>query len=345
MVIYKKDIIKALLFILVVIAITITLFRIINNKSNYYRIGGSIHIKHQSDEKFTKQVLNNEQNFYEERFQRPSKESALELKYKFKGYLGKDVEPPYIPKGYPTKYNTPLDVIHAYYSILQQASNMIGFQGGCGTIGWSRIPYPFAYNLLTNETKKEMSLKEFQDSFSGIGYITLLKVLPAYQPPNTPENIRYYFVEIEVITGPPSVDEKEYKPEPSYFAYYYGIITTEYNEVDGWKIKSTQYIPEDFLCAPMHHWDWDSYFVVGIVYKNWYGLIDSIDKVEKEDSYIKIYASGKQNQYRFDFVRLTNGEDVLLHEYVKVNDAWKETNLLKKEDQYFKLSVLSFSKH
>jgi len=69
---------------------------------------------------------------------------------------------------------------------------MAGFHGGCGTIGWSKIPYQYAYELLSRETRQKMSLEKFEESFSGIGHTTLLKLYPAYQPPNTPADIKYY---------------------------------------------------------------------------------------------------------------------------------------------------------
>lgn len=340
MIIYKKDIIKGLLFISLIIVLLITLFKVMGNNSGDFRIGGYIHKEQQKREGEIPQAVlnsNSNYNFYEERFQRPSKQAGLKLKYKFEGLHGKDFE-------YPEKYNTPVDIIHAYYSILKDASNMIGFHGGCGTIGMSRTPYPAAYELLSDETKKEISLEEFKNSFSGTGHITLLKLSPAYQPPSTPDNLRYYFVEVEIITGPPSSKDEEYKREASYFAYYYGIVTAEYHESGGWKIKSVDYIPEDFLCAPWHGWNWDSNHLVNTIYGNWYKLIDKIDDVEIKDSFISIYASGKNEKYRFDFVRLTNGVDVLLHEYIKINNKWKESNILKSKDQGYKLSVLKFNK-
>lgn len=71
---------------------------------------------------------------------------------------------------------------------------MVGYSGGCGTIGWSSIPYPYAYKLLTEENQKNMPLKQFEDSFKGIGHITLLKLYPTYIPNGTPENIRYHML-------------------------------------------------------------------------------------------------------------------------------------------------------
>lgn len=337
MVIYKKSF-MILIFITVIL---VTSFKIINNNHNDFKIGGYVHREENKDKNVAKTVLNEKEN-YEDRFQRPSKESPLKLKYDFKYGDIKGIESPYIPKGYPEKYNNPADIIHAYYSILQRASNMTGFHGGCGTIGEHSAPYPYAYELLSDKTKKEVSLKEFRDSFKGIGYMTLLKLSPAYKSSDTSDNIKYYFVEIETITGPPRLKHEKYKEEPSYFAYYYGLVTTEYNESQGWKIKSVDYIPEDFLCAPYHGWNWDSRMVVQAIYKEWYKLIDKIDNEERKDSYISIYASGKGKKYRFDFVRLTNGEDVLLHEYIQINNKWIEVNILKPEDHMFKLSILKF---
>lgn len=89
-------------------------------------------------------------------------------------------------------------------------------------------------------------------SLEGIGYTTLLKLYPAYHPPGTPNNIKYYMVEIEVLTGPQYKGENDNKPQPGYFAYYYGLITVEKAVSGGWEIKSVDYIPEDFLCHPMH---------------------------------------------------------------------------------------------
>lgn len=328
MIICRKDIIKTILIIIIGILLIVS-FKIIKYNFSMYKIGAEIHKQQDKEENYTKTVFNNnEDDFYEGRFQRPSKDPGVKLKYKFD-----------VSKEYPKKYSSSQGIIEAYYSILKDASNMMNFQGGCGTIGDAKAPYPYAYELLSEDTKKHISLEEFEKSFEGIGHITLLKYLPAYSPPNTPKNIKYYFAEIEVITGAP---ESEDKNKPSYFAYYYGIITTEHNETGGWKIKSIDYFPEDFLCAPWHQWDWESKMLAQIIYGDWYKLIDKIDKVKKQGEYISVYASGKDKSYRFDFVRLTNGEDILLHEYVREDDKWKEVNILKPEHLMYKLSILRF---
>lgn len=274
---------------------------------------------------------------FSERFQRPSKQPALKLKYSAKDFINHTEQPPYIK----AVFESPDEVIQAYYAILRDAANMAGYYGGCGTVGWAMVPYPYAYELLSSETRKTISLEKFEESFKGIGHTTLLKLYPAYQPPGTPENEKHYMVELEVITGPLYKGEEDIHPQPSYFAYYYGIITVEKTPSEGWKIKSIKYLPEDFLCHPYHHWDYLAEALVGTVYKNWYGLVNEIESVEKKDSFVQVYAAGSGNRYRFDFARLANGDDVLLHENILENGQWKEVNLLKPEHQIYMLSVIN----
>ena len=300
--------------------------------------GGYICINAGQELKDVEAVYNSEEmSDFSDRFQRPSKQPALQLKYSSKDFINHTEQPPYIQ----VVFESPDEVIQAYFSILRDAANMAGYYGGCGTIGWSTVPYPYAYELLSSETRKTISLEKFEESFKGIGHTTLLKLYPAYQPPGTPENMKYYMAEVEVITGPPYDEKENIYPQPSYFAYYYGIITVEKTPSEGWKIKSVKYIPEDFLCHPYHHWDYLAEALVGIVYKNWYGLVDEIENVEKTDSLVQVYAVGKGDRYRFDFVRLANGDDVLLHENILENGQWREVNLLKPEDQIYKLSVIN----
>ncbi|MGE4284504.1 MAG: hypothetical protein AB7G87_12430, partial [Clostridia bacterium] len=338
LVISFKELLRLILGILIISAMLTILFIISKNETSSMAMGGSIHPNTHVESTFSKSVfIQDEVNDYSKRFQRPSKQPALNLKYRFR--MPKDFDkPPYIAPDYPNVYNSAEDVIHSYYSILKEAANMLEYHGGCGTVGLDKIPYPFAYELLSVSKKQEVSLAEFIKSFSGIGHITLLRLLPAYTPPHTPENIQYYMVEIEVITGPPY---KEKENAPGYFAYYYGLITTEHTTSDGWKIKKIDYIPEDFLCAPYHHWHWDAQAITEIIYNGWYGLIDKIEKEEMVDSMIYIYASGKEKEYRLDFIRLTNGYDILLHEYIQEDGQWTEVNLLKEDDQYHKLSILN----
>lgn len=279
-------------------------------------------------------ALNVDQALMSERFRRPPKEYPCSNPYSFRYFYNNSDNLPLTTK----KFNSPKDVVLAFYGILRDASNMPGYSGGCGTIGMAGLPYPYAYQLLTNEAQNEIPLKRFTNSFKGIGYITLLKILPAYSPPGTPLNMRYYMVETEFITGYRVTDGDDYN-EGSLFAYYYGLITVEETQSKGWKIKCIDYIPENFLCAPTHGWFYLADAVVEIVYRDNLKLIDGIDKIEQEDSMVYVYASDNRKSYRFDFARITNGYDILLHENILENDSWKETELLPDEWSYLKLTI------
>ncbi len=274
------------------------------------------------------------QDISRERFQRPSKALPYPNPYTCRDFSRDNEKPPLVAK----KFENPEDLILAYYEILREASNMLGYSGGCGTVGWSGLPYPYAYGLLTEAKQKEVPFDQYVDSFVGIGYTTLLKLLPAYAPPGTPHSTKYYMVEIEMITGVKANTDKEYK-QGSQFSYHYGLVAVEKIPDKGWKIKNTYYIAEDFLCAPMHSWFYLSDAVVQIVYGDNLNLIDKIDRTEQKGDMINIYASGKGKSYRFDFVRLTNGYDILLHEYILDYEEWQETSLLCDNWMDMKLTI------
>ncbi len=328
----NKKIFLSICVVILVIVCCFTIFRI--NPSNTIIAGGNLHAAlHIPDG--TLPVVNQQLDKISERFTRPSKELPYPNPYLFRDFRKEDEIPPLITRN----LNDSENLILAYFGILQDASNMVGYTGGCGTVGMSRSPYPYAYELLTKQKQKEMSLDQFIDSFKGIGHITLLKVAPAYAPPGTPpDNIKYYMVEIEVITGVKVNTDEEYN-QGSQFAYYYGLITVEKTSEGGWKIKDTNYIAEDFLCAPMHGWFYLSDAIVQIVYGDNLKLIDKINKTEQEGDLVYIYASGSGKSYRFDFIRLTNGYDILLHENLLENGVWKETQLLTDKWEYLKLTI------
>lgn len=326
----QKILIRILVVLIIGVIATVSLLHFTNSSQNMVA-GGTIHPASQAIVDAI--PVSNQQDVDSERFQRPSKELPLPNPYSFKDFRKDNETPPLITK----KFESPGDLLLAYYGILRDASNMLGYSGGCGTIGMSKSPYPYAYELLTKEKQNKVSIESFIDSFRGIGHITLLKIVPAYIPPATPSNIKYYMVEFEAITGAKVNDDRGYN-QGSLFAYYYGLATVKKTTEDGWKIDNTDYIPEDFLCAPMHGWDYDSEAIVQIVYRNNLKLIEKIDKTEKEGNTIHIYASGYGKQYRFDFIRLTNGYDILLHENVLENGVWKETSLLTDKWEYLKLS-------
>lgn len=339
----KKLVAAAILIIFILVAAFI--LKSIYFDENQIAIGAFIHSEEKSvSGKAMVESDKDETYEMEERFQRPSKLAALKLKYNF---VPKDDDkgPPYIADGFPQIYQSPEDVIQAYYAILKNAANMQGYSGGCGTILWMNIPYPYAYTLFSDDLKENLTLEEFKDSFKGTGAMNLLHLEPAYEPKGTPDNIKHYFTEVEVLKGHKEKGQDEtVLTQPNYFEYYYGIITTEYTGKQGWKIKSIDYLPEIYLCHPLHGWNYYYDVMIDIIYNGWYGMNLKIDYTEIENNYLKVYASNSNEKYRFDFVRLTNGDDVLLHEYVKENDEWKETSILKPDsEKYFKIFADKFN--
>lgn len=305
-----------------------------SESANNMMAGGQLHSPlYQADEAVMAGV-SQENDIGSERFQRPSQKPPYPNAYTFKDFEIHDGQQSPVTM----KFDHADDVILAYYGILREAANMQGYSGGCGTIGWSQLPYPYAYGLLTKETQKEISQNQFVKSFQGVGYTTLLQMVPAYAPSGTPVNVRYYMVELEVITGAKS-SINEVNHQGSQFAYYYGLITLEKHPDEGWKIKGIDYISEDFLCAPTHGWFYFADAVVNIAYQENLDLIEKIDRIEQEGDRLYLYASGHGKRYLFDFVRLTNGYDILLHEYVLDQGEWKETNLLPDDWSSLKLSI------
>ena len=329
----RKAILPAALSVALLVSVGMIMHKMIAAKeSQPYWMGGAVHTVAISAKEYADLPAI---DFDPERFQRPSSQPALQNPYSFSDFdrsWGKS-------KISPNDLHTPEDVILAYYGILREAANMADYSGGCGTIGNATLPYPYAYELLASDSKKKISPDRFKASFQGIGHLTLLKLLPAYTPPGTPDNVRYHMIEVEAITGATGKETNE-AISGSHFAYYYGIVTTQ-KENAVWRIKAIDYFPEDFLCAPYHGWDFDATYLVPIIYQNWYHMIDTVGKVDKNGSNISVYTSGGGKQYRFDFVRLSNGEDVLLHEMIYRDGKWVETNLLKDRDQGYKLSILN----
>jgi hypothetical protein len=276
-------------------------------------------------------------DYVTERFRRPSKCAPVDNPYTFQDFVKDYDAPPFIT----TVFDSPEDLIKAYFAILSNASNMPGYLGGCGSIGDSLLPYPYAYELRSLAFQKQMPLQEFIHSFQGIGHITLINLHKALNPDPSLTNTCYYMFEIECITGPFKEDKLTPLRTGSYFVYHYGIIETTYVPALGWKISQISTLPEDFLCAPDHGWIYSSTSLVTFVYKDWYNLITKIDYLKRDQNLIFVYASSTDKSYRFDFVRITNGYDILLHENICSKDGFQEINLLTSQDQRIKLSALN----
>ncbi len=323
-----------LLLLLAVVCIAAALAALwLFSRAQTFALGGVIHAyRHPPDEVRSAAALT--EDMVSERFQRPSKQRPLPNPYTFALFEGKTIPP----------FNQPQEVIKAYFGILKDASNMEGFSGGCGTIGYAEQPYPYAYQLLTPEAQRVMPPEAFTESFSGYGHITFLQMHPSYTPPGSPPGVTYYMVELESITGRRETGGR-YGSEPSgsLFNYHYGVVTVRKVPQEGWKIDRLDFAPEDFLCAPYHGWSYDAVSVVNIVFDSNLDLVDRIDAVTEKDNLITVTASGHGNRYRFVFVRLTNGTDVLLHQYLWKDGRWLEGNFLTPDWSNFLLTPESLA--
>lgn len=293
-----------------------------------YYAGGVVHIlerRHQNLKPATT-VGTIPQNHNSGRFRRPSQVAPYPNPYSLSSFTGST----------PPLLKTPLDTVLAYYGVLREASNMLGYSGGCGTVGDAGVPYPYAYQLLTKEAQKSMSQQQFIQSFAGIGHITLPQVHPL--PIAGDINTAYYMVELETILGKPDKGDK-HQPS-SYFGYYTAVVTLKQQEGQ-WKIDKIDYRPLDFLCAPYHGWDYDADNIISIVYTENLQLIDNITGRQQKNGVIQIFAQGtaggQLNRYRLDFVRLTNGYDQLIGEYIQQNGSWQAISLLPPDWQYLKM--------
>ncbi|BCN30415.1 hypothetical protein [Anaeromicropila herbilytica] len=284
--------------------------------------------------------LNNyptELDLLNERFQRPSKQLALSTPYNLSYF---EQYPNYI-------FQNPDQVIIAYFGVLKQAANMTTYTCGCGSIGDTKQPYPYAYELFTKEYQKVHTYNEFLDSFLGIGHISFLKIYEAYSSPSTPNDMKYYLIEYEIISEqniPNSNSEEPMntKNKTCNFSYYYGIATVQYSSDNGWKISDINTLREDFLCAPFHSWFYQSESIIQLIYVDALHIVEQIDDTVIINDTLSIYASGHNQKYRFDFVRLTNGYDILLHEYILINNSWMEGNFLGKQWSSLKFSIDNF---
>ncbi|BCZ47158.1 hypothetical protein psyc5s11_32250 [Clostridium gelidum] len=208
---------------------------------------------------------------------------------------------------------SPQDTLINYFSILQEAENIS--QGGCGSIGLAKIPYPIAYNFFTSEYKNKINHSSYFNSFNNIGHINLIK-LNNITDENVSNGTYKYFIELETIE--PSVNGTVS------FAYYYGYAYIQ-NENGKYKISDIDLKSEDFLCAAYHGWRHNAEFYVDAVYGDWCKLIKRRYPTEQSGYLKNIYILGNDaHDYRFEFFQLTNGTDIEIHQFIKdVNNEWK----------------------
>ncbi len=277
--------IKYLLLCLIMMMMT-TLRIDATEKENKYILGGNLVDESIIDEDL--EVVDSKEEYYDlERFFRPSDMAILndENLNILKEFYDKN---PY-KMDLPSKpFRSGKDTVVNYFNVLREAANPIeDNETGCGSIGDVRAPYPVAYNFLSKSYQKELSYKDFLDSFKNILHINLIKVNNVPADEDKPDLLKY-FVELEVIEG--STENK------GLFSYYYGYIYLD-KEKDGYKIVNMDYSSENYLCAPYHGWAYDAKTFVEIEYGNWCSLIDG-DVIVNEDGYEKraYYKNNEDNE-------------------------------------------------
>lgn len=258
---------------------------------------------------------------YHQKYFRPSCLPALNLKFPTSEFFHPFYEKTHDQILVPTELTrTPEDTLINYFSILREAENVGG--RSCGSIGHAQIPYPLAYNFLSEEYQKKLSYEEYLNSFAGIGHTSLIKLC---RVPDLKQGIKFFY-EIETI-------EAFEGKRAEYFGYSYGFIQLVH-EPGGYRISDLQQFPEDFLCAPYHGWNHDAESVVEVKYGNWCNLIQKRYPTIK-NGYIKnIYFHGNDRaDYYFIFFTLTNGTDVEIAQFRRVGDKkWKQVNMKPEEE-------------
>lgn len=206
---------------------------------------------------------------------------------------------------------SPEDTILNYFSVLRDAANhQEGKRAGCGTIGQSKLPYPFAYQFLSQSYQDKLSYEQYMNTFLNILHMNLIKYkeVPVY---DSPQNLIRYFVEIETIEG----SDKDV----AYFAYYYGFVDLVKEDML-YKISNLEFTGEDYLCAPMHGWAYDAEANVQIRYGNWCNLIQERLPTQTEGYIKRIPFHGTDgDDYIIVFFTLTNDTDVEIAQYRKEN--------------------------
>ncbi len=254
-------------------------------------------------------ILNESMANLNETYFRPSKLKALNS-----NFIDLRVFSQTFPNGtVPTSLlDSPLNSAINYFSVLQQAANLTqGKTGGCGTIGFAKLPYPIAYEFLSESNKEFMPYDEYIASFEGIGHINLIKIIPII----TEDKDKYkYFIELEILEGT--------NIGVTTFNYYTGeLFLKEVNEL--YYIDSLSLTPEDFFCAAYHGWAHNAELYVETVYGNWCSLIMKQYAPEQDEYKKSIIIDGTdKKKYMFEFAKLTNGTDLLINSLVKSDDSW-----------------------
>ena len=85
-----------------------------------------------------------------------------------------------------------------------------------------------------------------------------------------------------------------------------------------------KYHGEDYLCAPLHGWDYIAEAVVDVKYGEWCSLVQKRYETQQDD-YVKniIFDGTDGEKYRIEFYQLTNGKDIEIAQFRESSEGWK----------------------
>lgn len=217
-------------------------------------------------------------------------------------------------EGIPKIFNSPLEVVEAFFGVISEAANLDGYAGTYAGIAEAKRPYTFAYEMFSAGMKNSMPNQRFLNSFKGVGHVGLLKLHEMNKIVGSGTHYPRYFVEIETI-------EASKEKDVSYFGYYYGEVVTENCGSIGWKIRNMNLIGENFL--PYANSGWRSDALVNAKAKFQISTIKSINDTGTIKEVIGQTGDGKV--YKLVLTRLTNGSEVLIRSLIQTGtDSWEE---------------------
>lgn len=286
------------------------------SKNSTMVMGGVLYDQAINYEDQTKHIENDKTVNDVEKYFRPSNLPVLNDRFTgsfISQYFDKKESEIELPKNL---LQTPEDTILNYFSVLREAANPVKGKGaGCGTLGEATLPYPIAYNFLSEEYQKQLSFQQYLETFHNILHISLIKYrqVPLYENPN---NIQRYFVELETIEGS--------ETNKAVFAYYYGFVDL-IQEGERFKISNLEFYQENYLCAPYHGWAYDAELSVQVRYGGWCKLIKEFYSTTQK-GYVKnvLFMGTDGKEYNIVFYQLTNDTDIEIAQYEKdSNNRWK----------------------
>lgn len=203
--------------------------------------------------------------------------------------------------------NSAKEVVINFFSILREANQGNAMNIGCGSIGNGIAPYPIAYALLSTELQNILTYDQFLKQYENIYHINLIAIV-SLSCWHKLKNSDLFLIEIETLEG-------------NSFHYYYSYLEIK-KENTQYRINSQTFHKEDFFCAAYHGWQHNAELVVEFMYHDWCNLVKKQYPTQQNKNIKKIMVDGTDScQYMFIFLELTNGTDIMVGQYKKINNC------------------------